>query len=248
METRPVVHADQAPASEVAAGVALAPMIEPQAGSPLALALLRVATGATAAVAGGEDDLLLYVLEGRGRTAVDGAAVEVGPGTALLVPAGDALDLTAAEALTVARFAAGGDADLHAPLGQPTRVAQLDLAGADDATGSRSFQIMLGPDNGCCRATMFVGVVPPGAAPWHFHQYDEIVMVVRGRARYHQVTGTPQEMAVGSAVRIRPRDVHVNENPADEELHVLGVFTPAGSPSAAYLAPAGSTPPHPREG
>ena len=82
---------------------------------------------------------------------------------------------------------------------------------------------------------MFVGVVPPGAAPWHFHQYDEIVLLLDGTAAYHQAGGV-QTMGPGSAVRIPPRRVHINENTGGEEMRVLGVFTPAGSPSAAYLA------------
>ncbi len=82
---------------------------------------------------------------------------------------------------------------------------------------------------------MFVGVVPPGAAPWHFHQYDEIVYLLDGSAGYHQAGGT-QPMALGSAVRIPPRTVHINENVSPGPMRVLGVFTPAGSPAAAYLA------------
>ncbi len=42
----------------------------------------------------------------------------------------------------------------------------------------------------------------------------------------------------GAAFRLRPREVHIVENSSsDEELTVLGIFTPAGSPAAAYLAP-----------
>jgi hypothetical protein len=42
----------------------------------------------------------------------------------------------------------------------------------------------------------------------------------------------------GVAFRLRPREVHIVENTqAEAELAVLGVFTPAGSPSAAYLEP-----------
>ena len=45
-----------------------------------------------------------------------------------------------------------------------------------------------------------------------------------------------EELAPGCAFRLRPREVHIVENVAnDVELAVLGVFTPAGSPSAAYL-------------
>lgn len=44
------------------------------------------------------------------------------------------------------------------------------------------------------------------------------------------------ELALGSAFRLAPREVHIVENRSpDQELAVLGIFTPAGSPSAAYL-------------
>ncbi len=40
----------------------------------------------------------------------------------------------------------------------------------------------------------------------------------------------------GSALRLTPREVHIVENTSqDGELAILGIFTPAGSPSAAYL-------------
>jgi hypothetical protein len=35
---------------------------------------------------------------------------------------------------------------------------------------------------------------------------------------------------------LRPREVHVVENAdAEREMALIGIFTPAGSPSAAYL-------------
>jgi hypothetical protein len=45
-------------------------------------------------------------------------------------------------------------------------------------------------------------------------------------------------LSPGCAFRLHAREVHIVENtqPA-EELAVLGIFTPAGSPSAAYLTP-----------
>ena len=45
-------------------------------------------------------------------------------------------------------------------------------------------------------------------------------------------------LAPGVAVRLHPREVHLVENTQETaELAVLGIFTPAGSPSAAYLEP-----------
>ena len=69
------------------------------------------------------------------------------------------------------------DADQHAPLGPRETVSHFGGAGAERATGARSFQILLGPHNGSTRATLFAGFVPPGKAPWHYHLYDEIVWV-----------------------------------------------------------------------
>ena len=45
-----------------------------------------------------------------------------------------------------------------------------------------------------------------------------------------------EPLTPGCAFRLHPREVHIVENTQPtEELAVLGLFTPAGSPSAAYL-------------
>ena len=77
---------------------------------------------------------------------------------------------------------------------------------------------------------MFVGYVPPGKAPWHYHLYDEIVWIWRGPGRYH-LGDEVEPLEDGCAFRITPREVHIVENTHPErELAVLGIFTPAGSP------------------
>jgi quercetin dioxygenase-like cupin family protein len=128
----------------------------------------------------------------------------------------------------------GSTADRHAPLGPREVVARLD-GGADVATGARSFEILFGPRNGSTRATLFRGFVPPGKAPWHFHLYDEIVWIPEGPGRLHLDEGV-DDLEHGSAFRLRPRQVHIVENTGSSTLELLGLFTPAGSPSAAYLA------------
>ena len=245
--TNDVVHAGGGTRIEIAAGATSERMIGTLDGSPLALDMVRLdATTTATIVAADDEDLLLFVVEGEGVVRADEGVDAVGHGTSLMVAASERVALEAGAAgLVVARFAVAHTADVHAPLGDRVRTSQLDLSDPASATGSRSFQVLLGPENGCCRATLFVGVVPPGAAPWHFHQYDEIVLLLSGRARYHQADGSAQEMGAGSAVRIRPRDVHINENASDADMLVLGVFTPAGSPSAAYLTDDAGLPPHP---
>ena len=75
--------------------------------------------------------------------------------------------------------------DLHAPMGATEPVVALDHVEPGQATGARSFQVLHGPHNGSTRATMFVGYIPPGKAPWHYHLYDEIVWILRGEGRLH---------------------------------------------------------------
>jgi quercetin dioxygenase-like cupin family protein len=188
---------------------------------------------------------LVYVLDGTVEL-TDGfspAAVALSADTAFLLDGPAPVVVVGQTSARLAVFGAGPACDEHAPLGERTTSTPLDLDRTESATGSRGFQILLGPETGCTRATMFVGVVPPGAAPWHFHQYDEIVYLLDGAAQYHQAGGA-QAMAGGMAVRIPARTVHINENVSAAPMRVLGVFTPAGSPSAAYLAddprPAGS--------
>ena len=239
-----VVDPDTCPVTELAPGIAARAVLGPRPGSPLTLEQVQLEPGArwrlTPERHRGDRHLLIYVLDGAGTLDRNGdAPLALRAGSALLREPGDgaATIVGGDRAATLAVFGAGPAADLHAPLGPRESVAELNLADATAATGSRSFQVLLGPENGCCRATMFVGVVPPSAAPWHFHNYDEIICVLRGHGAYHQASGL-QPTRSGSVVRIPPRTVHINENRAAEEMHVLGVFTPAGSPSAAFLAPA----------
>ena len=60
--------------------------------------------------------------------------------------------------------------------------------------------------------------------------------VPEGPARLH-LSESEQDVRPGSAFRLRPRQVHIVENAGDTEMTIIGVFTPAGSPSAAYLTP-----------
>jgi quercetin dioxygenase-like cupin family protein len=181
-------------------------------------------------------DTLLLVDTGSGHLGLSDGGHPLAAETAALVSAGEEATLTAGpEGIGIIAATADARADRHAPLGPREATARLDTGASDSATGSRSFQILLGPHNGSTRATMFVGFVPPGKAPWHYHLYDEIVLIRDGSGRLH-IGDRVEELGPGSTFRLRPRQVHIVENTSgDDELVLLGVFTPAGSPSAAYL-------------
>ncbi len=208
--------------------------IAARAGSTLEMGRLQLGPGGSAAVGEPGVDTLLFAFHGAGL--LDGDALS--EGVAALVPAGGEGALTAGGGgLAAVRFSVGAETDLHAPIGARERIVQTDDVEPGKATGSRSFQVLFGPHNGSTRATLFVGYIPPGKAPWHYHLYDEIVWVWQGRGRFH-LGETVEELPAGAAFRLAPREVHIVENlSADRELAVLGLFTPAGSPSAAYLMP-----------
>ena len=207
-------------------------------GSALALSLVEL-DGDSLVLRDDARDSLLFVVSGAGSLRLGDRRLALAEGSAALVLAGREGMVTADDGrLTLVHATVGEEADRHAPLGPAETVVQLDAAASEHATGARSYQVLFGPANGSTRATLFAGHVPPGRAPWHFHLYDEIVWVRAGRARLHHGDGV-EDFGPGSAFRLRPRQAHIVESAIDDrELSVLGIFTPAGSPSAAYLAPA----------
>lgn len=211
-------------------------LIAPIDDSALSLEDVRLGAGETLALAEDTHDTLLYVYEGGATLNALQESHRLVKRSAALVLADEDATLTSDDAgVSVVRGRVGPAADSHAPLGAREVVKRLDGIGSDEATGARSFEILFGPRNGCTRATLFMGFVPPGKAPWHFHLYDEIVWIPEGPARLH-VENRVDELQQGSAFRLRPRQVHIVENTGSSTLEVLGLFTPAGSPSAAYLA------------
>ena len=185
-----------------------------------------------------EHDALLYVVAGSGALTVadDRAGLEEGSAALVLADERATLEPGTGE-LVVLQAIVGPAADRHAPLGMREVVVDVDAASASQATGARSFRVLFGPHNGSTRATLFLGYLPPGGAPWHYHLYDEIVWIPEGPGRVLR-RGSEEALQAGTAFRLRPREVHVVENSSrDRELTVLGIFTPAGSPAAAYVAP-----------
>jgi quercetin dioxygenase-like cupin family protein len=189
-------------------------------------------------VAESASDSLFFVIHGSGSLTLGGESCPLAGATAGLILAGEHARIEADDdELAVLCATVDSEADRHAQLGARESIVRLHSAGPEKATGARSFQILFGPHNGSTRATLFAGFIPPGRAPWHYHLYDEIVWVPAGRGRLH-VGETTEELSAGSAFRLLPRQVHIVENlSGDEKMTVIGIFTPAGSPSAAYLTP-----------
>ena len=101
------------------------------------------------------------------------------------------------------------------------------------ATAGREFRLLATPEVGCSSVTQFVGYIPVGRAPDHFHKYDEVVYVLDGTGELH-IGGESRPLRPGSCVHLPARLVHSLENSGPDQMAVLGVFRPAGSPAEAY--------------
>jgi len=181
--------------------------------------------GPDAASVNRPDDEMLYVLEGTGRATVGGEDVELAPGTALYVAAGTSMRVESADGLKTVSVVVRDPL----PADRPYAVAAFDEVDEGVATAGRSFRL-LAP---CASATQFVGIIPPGRAPDHFHTYDEVVYVLHGTGALH-IDGESALLRPGSCIHLPARLVHALENHGPGEMRVLGVFRPAGSPAEAY--------------
>jgi quercetin dioxygenase-like cupin family protein len=119
--------------------------------------------------------------------------------------------------------------------GDPTSAAVRRLADleAQDATTDRSFRILADPDTGLRSATHFVGYIPTARAPEHFHSYDEVIYILDGEGAFH-AGGTTHRLGPGSCIELPARTIHCLENTGRDEMRLVAVFRPPGSPAAAY--------------
>ncbi len=110
------------------------------------------------------------------------------------------------------------------------RLADLE---AQDATTDRSFRILADPATGLRSATHFVGYIPTARAPEHFHTYDEVIYILDGEGAFH-TGGTTRVLGAGSCIELPARTIHCLENTGRDEMRLVAVFRPPGSPAGAY--------------
>ena len=100
-------------------------------------------------------------------------------------------------------------------------------------TADRWYRVLVDDKVGSEQVTQFVGSIPSGRAPDHFHEYEEVLFILKGEGRmWAGETNTP--VGVGSCIYLPKGQIHCVENTGSGELRLLGVFYPAGSPSVRY--------------
>jgi mannose-6-phosphate isomerase-like protein (cupin superfamily) len=214
-----------------------------QGAAAISLRVIDVPAG-RALVGGAACDEVLYVLEGTGSMA--GRTVEPDTGIYLAPHVRAAIDCSRPMTLVSSRCpdpesATGGGPRISDSArgtdglqGEPVVVRLSDCI--SETTGDRWYRVLLDHHIGNSRVTQFVGSIPPGRAPDHYHEYEEVLCILAGRGRmWAGDKSTPIER--GSCVYLPRRQVHCVENTGDGELRLLGVFHPSGSPAVRYAAP-----------
>lgn len=171
-----------------------------------------------------ECDEVLYLLEGSCTVVIDGNAYELGADTGVYLRPGQTMHVETHDVVRFVSSQCPGEGSNQSP-----SIARLSDQRAMP-TGDRWYRVLVDGE-----VTQFVGSIPPGRAPDHFHEYEEVLFILRGEGRmWAGESNTP--IGPGSCVYLPRRQVHCVENTGSGELRLLGVFYPAGSPSVRYEA------------
>ena len=228
-----------------------APIGRAQGAKAISLRVYELAAGLSPGLCNGPADEVLFVRSGEGTIFLDGRAFAVGPDMGIFVPAGSLWTARALRGPLVLFGARCPEPERELPP-EPARTEPLvDRAAperppvvrlrdrASRPTGDRSYQVLVDESTGSLAVTQFVGVIPPGRAPDHYHLYEEVLVVLGGRGRlWAGATSAPIEE--GSCIYLPPRQMHCLENGGPGPLTLLGVFYPAGSPAVRYGERGGS--------
>jgi len=144
----------------------------------------------------------------------------------IYIPAGVSLTLTGRK--TYVSSLTPGAGRKPAPHGRVEKVGLADQP--IQKTGDRWYVELIQAE-----VTQFVGSIPPGRAPDHFHLYEEVICILESEGVMHAgETSTP--VAAGSCIFLPIRQRHCLENRGSGDLRLLGVFYPAGSPAVRYTS------------
>ncbi len=188
---------------------------------------------------------VLYVLEGKGTVVVDGQDCEVSADHGAHLPEGARVALRAeadqGSDLVVISSRCPEPATVVAveepctvPVGGPRRRSPVaPLRDQQRRTSAdRWYCELINPRWGSA-VTQFVGAIPPGRAPDHYHEYEEVLCILAGEGRMW-AGDRSTTIAPGSCIYLPRQQTHCVENTGSRELRLLGVFYPAGSPAVRY--------------
>jgi mannose-6-phosphate isomerase-like protein (cupin superfamily) len=189
---------------------------------------------------------VLYVVRGSGACLIDGHRYPLEPGVGVYIPPGSIYQIENTSSPDKSRLleivsvcCPDDDHAEEAPsvVAEPLDTTPFRTVNESQqkpiAAGDRTFKLLAGKEVGCQQVTQFVGEIPPGRAPMHHHTYEEALYILEGRGQL-LTEGGSEEFGPGSSIYL-PRGLsHCLENTGSENVKLLGVFHPSGSPGEAY--------------
>jgi len=212
--------------------------------SAISLRTMEFAPGLSPGFRNQDCDEIIYVLQGAATILIDGwpypvqaeTGVYLRPGAILTVdnPGPEPFVLISSQCPEPLAMSERLPPSPQSPETSPLRPPVVRLADRQAVpTADRWYRVLVDDEVGSTQVTQFVGSIPPGRAPDHFHNYEEVLFILRGVGRmWAGETHTP--IASGCCIYLPKGQVHCVENTGDDELLLLGVFYPAGSPSVRY--------------
>jgi mannose-6-phosphate isomerase-like protein (cupin superfamily) len=218
----------------------------------ISLRIMEFAPGLSPGIRNAESDEILYVLDSKRDSLVDLSAQVIIDGRSHGISADTGIYIRPGETFAVNNSGTGPivmvSSQCPDPVRQPEFVEAITSPNTDSnaslplvrladrpaqPTADRWYRVLIDDAVGSDQVTQFVGSIPPGRAPDHFHQYEEVLFILKGEGRmWAGETNTP--IAPGSCIYLPKGQAHCVENTGPSDLRLLGVFYPAGSPSVRY--------------
>ena len=205
----------------------------------ISLRVLEFGPGTSPVLRNHASDEVFYVLEGTCTVVIDDVKYELGPETGVYLRPGQTLRVenfgNVVQIVSSQCPEENGDAVTRSD--QPAKSDLPPIVKLSDRralpTADRWYRVLVDDEIGSEQVTQFIGSIPPGRAPDHFHEYEEVLFILRGEGQmWAGQTNTP--IGPGSCIYLPRRQMHCVENTGSGELRLLGVFYPAGSPAVRY--------------
>ncbi|HEV8140112.1 MAG TPA: cupin domain-containing protein [Pyrinomonadaceae bacterium] len=193
----------------------------------ISLRVMEFAPGLSPTIRNDDCDQILYVVNevrtacvsGRANVSVDDQSYEVAADTGIYLqpnrtfaienPTSEAIVIISSQCPDPARdpiFVDEPAASENSRAMDPVPLVRL----ADQkvqSTADRWYRVLIDKHVGSEQVTQFVGSIPPGRAPDHFHNYEEVLFILKGEGRmWAGQTNTP--ISVGSCIYLPKGQVH----------------------------------------
>jgi mannose-6-phosphate isomerase-like protein (cupin superfamily) len=197
----------------------------------ISLRVMEFAPGLSPTIQNEGCDQILYMLgevrtacdSGRAILLIDGQSYEITPDTGIYVRPNQTFAIDNPRSASIVVISAQCPDPETAPrfvdppasssdssrLDQPPIVRLADQRA--QPTADRWYRVLVDDKVGSEQVTQFIGSIPPGRAPDHFHQYEEVLFILKGEGRmWAGETNTP--IGVGSCIYLPKGQVHCVEN------------------------------------